>query len=209
VDLAGGLAALRGQGIRVPDAAGDRLAEYVALLQKWNQTYNLTAVRDAARMVTHHLLDALAVLPHLPDRKALKLLDVGSGGGVPGIPLAIARPEWSVTLLDSNHKKGAFLRQAVAELQLANVEVVIERVEQHHPSTPYDAIISRAFSDLASFARCAASLLAPGGRLYAMKGVVPHEELGELPPGIAVVGMPAVAVPGLAADRHLVVLEPQ
>ncbi len=209
MELDAGLAALRARGIRLPHGAADDLARYVALLHKWNQTYNLTAVRDAARMVTHHLLDALAVLPHLPERSGLRLLDVGSGGGVPGIPLAIARPEWSVTLLDSNHKKGAFLRQAVAELQLTHVDVAIERVEHHRPDAAYDAVISRAFSDLASFARCASPLLAPGGRLYAMKGVVPHEELAELPEGIKVVAMPAIAVPGLAAHRHLVVMEPQ
>jgi 16S rRNA (guanine527-N7)-methyltransferase len=193
--------------VELPDTAAERFAAYVALLHKWNQIYNLTAVRDAARMVTHHLMDSLAILPQLPNVPVLKLLDVGTGAGVPGIPLAIARPAWRVTLLDSNHKKGAFLRQAAAELQLGNVDVVTERIERHASDEAYDAIVSRAFSDLASFARAATPLLAPAGRLYAMKGVLPHEELAELPAGVRMVAAPAIDVPGLAAQRHLVVME--
>ena len=207
MDLADGLTALRSRGVVLPDAAPARLEAYVVLLHKWNQTYNLTAVRDAARMVTHHVLDSLAILQYLPAEASVRLLDVGSGAGVPGIPLAIARPNWTVTVLDSNHKKGAFLRQAVAELNLANVTVAIERVEQHPAAHPYDVILSRAFSDLASFAAAAGPLLGARGRLYAMKGVVPHEELAELPSTIKVVAMPAIDVPGLAAQRHLVVME--
>ena len=207
MDLADGLTALRTRGVMLPEGAPARLQAYLALLHKWNQTYNLTAVRDAARMVTHHLLDSLAILQHLPVDASARVLDVGSGAGVPGIPLAIAQSNWTVTLLDSNHKKGAFLRQAAAELQLTNVTVAIERVEQHAAAEHYDVILSRAFSDLASFAAAASPLLAPRGRLYAMKGVVPHEELAELPPSLKVVAMPAIDVPGLAAQRHLVVME--
>ena len=205
-DLDEGLAALRAAGIALaPDAEG-RLAAYLALLAKWNQTHNLTAIREPERMVTHHVLDALAVLPHLPAREGLRVLDVGSGGGVPGIPLAIARPSWRVVLLDSSHKKGAFLRQATIELALANAEAVVARIEEYAPGAPFDVVISRAFADLATFAR-AMRVLAPGGRAVAMKGVFPHEEIAELPADVRVVATPALAVPGLDAERHLVVME--
>jgi len=191
---------------KLPPAAPEQLAAYLALLAKWNRTYNLTAIREPERMVTHHLLDALAVLPHLPRRPGLRLLDVGSGGGGPGIPLAIARPGWSVVLLDSNHKKGTFMRQALIELGLANVEVVTARVEDYAPPVRFDVVISRAFADLASFVQGAARHLAPGGRLYAMKGVFPDAEVAELPPGFAVTAAHRLEVPGLDAARHLIVV---
>ena len=157
-------------------------------------------------MVTHHVLDALAVLPHLPAREHLLLLDVGSGGGVPGVPLAIARPGWRVVLLDSNHKKGAFLQQAAIELGLVNAQAVIARVEDYVPAAPFDVVISRAFSDLATFAQTSARHLAAGGQLVAMKGVFPDEEVAQLPAGIRVVAAPALAVPGLPAERHLIIM---
>jgi len=207
VSLDSGIAVLAARGVAVPPEAGERLVRYLTLLDKWNRVYNLTAIRDADRMVTHHLLDALAVLPHLGHGEGLRLLDVGSGAGLPGIPIAIARPAWRVTLLDSNHKKGAFMQQAIAELGLANAEVRLCRVEDFTPAQPFDAVISRAFSDLATFARAALRLLAPGGRVVAMKGIFPHEELSELPPNVRVLETPAVSVPGVAAERHLVVLE--
>jgi 16S rRNA (guanine527-N7)-methyltransferase len=185
-----------------------QILAYVALLEKWNRTYNLTAIRAPAQMVTHHVLDALAVLPHLPRTDALRVLDVGSGGGVPGIPLAIARAGWSVVVLDSNQKKGAFLQQAAIELCLANVQVVTSRVEDYVPAMPFDVVISRAFSDLATFARGASRLLARDGRLYAMKGAYPRDEIARLPASIRVVAAPALDVPGLDAARHLVVMEP-
>ena len=194
-------------GLGLPADAAERLAAYVALLAKWNRTYNLTAIREPDRMVTHHVLDSLAVLPHLPSTPALRLLDVGSGGGVPGIPLAIARPGWQVTMIDSNHKKCTFVRQAAIELALSNVTVVTARVEEFRPDAPFDVVISRAFSDLATFGETSARHLAPGGRLVAMKGVHPDEELAQLPPGLRVVATPALTVPGLDAERHLVILE--
>jgi len=206
-DLDDGLARLQSAGAGLPEGLAPKLDAYLALLAKWNRTYNLTAIREPERMVTHHALDALAVLPHLPARSALRMLDVGTGGGVPGIPLALARPGWRVVLLDSNHKKGAFLAQAAIELGLANVEVATTRVEDYAPSAPFDVIISRAFSDLASFAGAALPLLAPGGALVAMKGVLPHEELAHLPADVRVVATPALSVPGLAAERHLVIME--
>ena len=208
ISLQDGIAELVGRGINLAPDTGRRLADYLGLLQKWNQVYNLTAVRDADRMVTHHLLDSLAVLPHLEARLVTRLLDVGSGAGLPGIPLALARPEWRVTVLDSNHKKGAFLHQAVAELGVPNVEVVITRVETFAPPAPYEVVISRAFSDLSTFAEATARLVAPGGRLVAMKGVFPHEEVDQVPSTVRVTDTCRIAVPGLPAERHLVVLEP-
>lgn len=201
--LAAGVAAL---GVDVGPTAQEKLLAYVALLDKWNRTHNLTAIREPARMVTHHLLDALAVLPHLPDTDELRLLDVGSGGGIPGMPLAIARPRWRVTLLDSNRKKAAFLRQAVAELKVENVEVVSARVEDYAPSVRFDVAISRAFADLVAFAKVAVPLVRPGGSIVAMKGTYPREELAALPPTIRVVAVPSVTLPALGVARHLVLM---
>jgi 16S rRNA (guanine527-N7)-methyltransferase len=208
-DLAAGLAALARQApeaAALPPGAAERLAAYLALLAKWNRTYNLTAIREPERMITHHVLDALAVLPQLPQRERLRVLDVGSGGGVPGVPLAIARPSWHVVLLDSNHKKAAFLQQAVIELGLGNAEAIAARVEDYAPAAPFDLVISRAYADLASFAAAGARHLVPGGQLCAMKGVHPHEEIAALPEGIEVVAAPALTVPGLDAARHLIVM---
>jgi 16S rRNA (guanine527-N7)-methyltransferase len=186
-----------------------KLPQYIALLDKWNRTHNLTAIRDPAQMVTHHLLDSLAVLAHLPKQSRLRVLDIGSGGGLPGIPLAIAKPEWHFVLLDSNHKKAAFLRQAAIELDLANVEVCAERAQDYEVEPLFDLVISRAFSDLATFAALARRLVAPGGRIVAMKGVFPHEELEQLPPDVLVAEVAAVRVPGLDVQRHLVIMEPR
>lgn len=207
LDLDEGLAALAARGITLPLRADEKLAAYLALLAKWNRTHNLTAIRDPERMVTHHVLDALAVLPHLPGRGQVRLLDVGSGGGVPGLVLAIARPAWQVVVLDSNHKKGAFLQQAIIELALANAQAVTQRVEDYAPAAPFDIVISRAFADLATFVEASARHLAPGGELHAMKGVYPDEELAQLPAGFRVKAVPTLTVPGLDAERHLVVIE--
>jgi 16S rRNA (guanine527-N7)-methyltransferase len=210
LDIDAGLVALSAAGgDALPADARARLEAYIALLAKWNATYNLTAIREPERMVTHHILDALAVLPHLPvsDPDArLRVLDVGSGGGVPAIPLAIARPGWHVVALDSNHKKGAFLQQAVSELPLPNAEAVIARVEDYAPSAPFDVVISRAFSDLATFVDSSVRHVAPDGVLVAMKGVFPDEEIAELPPTVRLVATPALQVPGLDAERHLIVM---
>ncbi len=201
--LVDGAAALR---IALDDLQRARLAAFVALLAKWNRTYNLTAIRDPERMLTHHLLDALAVLPHLPARAGLRVLDVGSGGGIPGIPLAIARPDWHFALVDANHKKVAFMTQAMIELKLDNVETHAVRIEDFAPAAPFDVVISRAFSDLATFAATSARHLAPGGVLAAMKGVHPDEELADLPGALVVVAKPALTVPGLDAARHLILM---
>lgn len=201
--LASGLAAL---GVAADEAQRAKLAAFLALLAKWNRTYNLTAIREPARMVTHHLLDALAVLPHLPPRAGLRVLDVGSGGGIPGIPLAIVRPDWRVTLVDASHKKITFLTQAAIELPLPNAQAHATRVEDFAPAAPFDVVISRAFADLATFAATSLRHLAAGGMLVAMKGVHPDEELAELPPEIVVAAAPALIVPGLPAARHLIIM---
>ena len=179
------------------------LERYLDLLEKWNRVYNLTAIRERSRMVTHHLLDSLAVLPHV---HGPRVLDVGSGAGLPGIPIAIAGPALHVTLLESNHKKSAFLTQAVAELQLANVQVVTERIESWQTETRFDTIVSRAFAELGEFASLAGRLLAPQGVLAAMKGVHPFEEIERLPKAFRVQEVVRLRVPGLDAERHLVLM---
>jgi 16S rRNA (guanine527-N7)-methyltransferase len=167
--------------------------------------YNLTAVRDVERMVSHHLLDSLAAVPFFQGEA---VLDVGSGGGLPGIPLAIARPELQVTLIDSIAKKTAFLRQAKADLGLANVNVVTGRVEDYRPESGFDVVTSRAFSDLREFVTLTRHLLKPAGRWLAMKGLMPHEEIASLPDWVRVSANYELLVPGLGAGRHLIVLEP-
>lgn len=199
--LTAGIAAL---GLSLPEGAEATLLAYLALLDKWNRVYNLTAVREAERMVSHHLLDSLAAVPHFQGET---VLDVGSGGGLPGIPLAIARPELQVTLIDSIAKKTAFLLQAKAELGLANLAVVTGRVEAYRPAAGFDVITSRAFSDLKEFVTLTRHLLNPGGRWLAMKGLMPHEEIASLPDWVRVSANTELTVPGLEAARHLIVLE--
>jgi len=199
--LAEGLAAL---GLSLDAQAQQRLLAYLALVEKWNRVYNLTAVRDTDRMVPQHLLDSLAVAPHL---RGESLLDVGSGAGLPGLPLAVARPAMTVTLLEASHKKSAFLKQAAIELALPNLEVVNARVEAWEAPRAYDVVISRAFSDLAEFAALAGRHVAPGGVLAAMKGVYPYEELAQLPSPYRMTAAVPLQVPGLAAERHLVLME--
>ncbi len=183
----------------------ERLLDYLALLSKWNSTYNLTAVRDPVQMVTQHLLDSLAAVPAFAGVR--RVLDVGAGGGLPGMVLAIARPQLQVALIDTVHKKTAFLTQAKAELGLVNVTVHTGRVEQLQVAEPYDAITSRAFAELADFIGWSQHLLQRGGRFIALKGVLPAEEIARLPAGWRVTATPALQVPGLNAERHLIVIE--
>jgi 16S rRNA (guanine527-N7)-methyltransferase len=190
----------------LPPGAAGKLSRFLDLLAKWNRTYNLTAIRDRSQMVKHHLHDSLAVLPSLPARRKLRVLDVGTGGGIPGIPLAIARPDATFVLLDANHKKIAFVTQAAIELALPNVRAIAERVENFAADAPFDVVISRAFSDLRSFAELASRHVARDGVLIAMKGVLAHDEIAELPPQVAVIATPELAVPGLDAKRHLVLM---
>jgi 16S rRNA (guanine527-N7)-methyltransferase len=196
---------LRAMGLDLPQAARDRMAAHLELIAKWNRVHNLTAVRETDQMVVLHLLDSLSLLPHLGGAKTL--LDVGTGPGFPGIPVAIARPDLQVTLLDSSHKKCTFLEQAKTELGLANVTVVCERVEQWKPAQRFDAVVSRAFAELSDFVTQSQHLVAPGGRLLAMKGVYPFEEIGRVPASHRVAQVVELAVPTLDAKRHLVFLE--
>ena len=200
--LSGGLEAM---GLPLDAAAQAKLIAYLELVGKWNKVYNLTAIREADQMVVLHLLDSLAVLPHVG--AARTIVDVGSGAGLPGVPLAIARPDLRVTVLDASHKKAAFLRQAKAELRLENVEVVCQRVEQWHPAARFDLVLSRAFAELADFVGLARHLVAPGGAMLAMKGVHPVEEISRLPADQRIDRVVELHVPTLDASRHLVFLK--
>lgn len=197
--LENGITAL---GLNIAQPVQQKLLDYLALLAKWNKVHNLTAVRDAEDMVTLHLLDSLAILPHITGNR---LLDVGSGAGLPGIPIALTRPEVRVTVLDSSHKKTTFLRQAKAELGLENLQVICSRVEQYQPEEKFQLIVSRAFSDLAEFVKLTSGLIAEHGVWLAMKGVYPYDEIAQLD-GMQTEVLP-LQVPGLDAQRHLVVLK--
>jgi len=199
ITLAAGLAEL---GITLPDEAQRKLLAFRDLLLKWNKTYNLTALRDPAQAISHHLLDSLAILPYVG---AGPLLDVGSGGGLPGIPLAISKPELSVSMVDTVQKKTTFLQQAVIELGLKNVTVHHARVEEMQGQ--YAQISSRAFAELGQFVSLTRHLLAPGGRWLAMKGLRPDDELKALPVNVTVEAILPLAVPGLDAERHLIILK--
>lgn len=197
--LTDGIAAL---AVELPVGAVDKLLSYLDLLLKWNRTYNLTALRDPAQGVTHHLLDSLAIQPWVGEAP---LLDVGSGGGLPGIPLAIVRPQLAVSLVDTVQKKVSFLQQAAIELELPNVHALHARVEELPGA--YGQISSRAFAELQDFVGLTRHLLAPGGRWLAMKGVRPEEEMAALPPDVEVEAIHALAVPGLDAERHLIIMK--
>jgi 16S rRNA (guanine527-N7)-methyltransferase len=191
--------------LTLPVDAREQLLRYVALLAKWSRTYNLTAIRNPLEMVSQHLLDSLAVIPHLPMPPGDAVLaDVGSGAGLPGIPLAIARPAWRVTLNDASQKKCAFLRQATIELALRNVEVQEGRVEAWLPARRFEVVISRAFAELAGFVSACRHLVTRGGALAAMKGAYPAEELGRLPACCRCEQAFPLRVPLLDAERHLV-----
>ena len=195
--------ALEAVALSASSAQEAALLDYLALMTKWNKTYNLTAIHEPDRMLTHHILDSLVVLPHVG---AGPLLDVGSGAGLPGIPLAILRPELQVTVLDASQKKCGFMQQAAIELKLPNVTVVHGRVEEFRPSGGFPQVVSRAFSDLSEFVRLTRHLLADGGEWLAMKGLYPHEEIAQLKGARVRIDLP-LHVPGLGADRHLIVME--
>lgn len=190
-------------GIALTTAQEDSLLHYLALLLKWNKVYNLISRREADNLVALHLLDSLSVLPYI---SGPRLVDVGSGAGLPGIPLAIMRPDCHFTVLDSNGKKGRFRTQAAIELGLKNVEVVSVRAEEFQPEPKFDQAISRAFATIADMLMVAGHLAAPGGRFLAMKGLYPHDELAELPAEYRLETVHILEVPYLGAERHLVIV---
>ena len=199
-ELARGLEAM---DLTVSQASTGKLAAYLELLAKWNRAYNLTAVRDPLDMVGRHVLDSLTLLPFL---RGKSVLDVGTGAGLPGVPLAIVDTTRELTLLDSAGKKMRFLRHAVTELGLGNVTLEQCRVENYRPDEPFDTVVSRAFSDLRDFVTHCADLVADNGQMLAMKGRYPEAELGGLPAAWSAETIAPVSVPDMDAHRHIVVL---
>lgn len=206
------LAGAEALGVELSGPQADQLVRFAALLVRWNAVHNLTAISSPASVLSHHLLDSLAILPPTSSifgEKRCRVLDVGSGGGLPGIPLAIARPHWQVTVVDKVQKKVAFLTQAKLELGLANLDCLHARVEDVE-GPPFDLVVSRAFSSLEDFVRVSAHLLSPGGWWAAMKGVYPSAELAGLAramPDVRVVEVVKLDVPRLDAERHLILLQ--
>jgi 16S rRNA (guanine527-N7)-methyltransferase len=189
----------------ITPAQQEKLLDYLALMNKWNSVYNLTSLRDPMQMVTHHLLDSLAAVPAFAG--ARNVLDVGAGGGLPGIVLAISRPDMKVSMIDTVHKKTAFLKQVKAELELTNVSVHTMKVQELEVSDKFDVITSRAFADLSDFVEWSGHLLAEGGKFIALKGVAPSEERERLPAQWKVTDLQPLQVPRLGAERHLVFIE--
>ena len=187
-----------------PDTDG-KLLHYLRLLQKWNRVYNLTAVHDPREMVTRHLLDSLAITSHMVGR----VVDVGTGAGLPGIPLALVLPQLRFVLVDSNAKKTRFVIQAVTELGLENVDVVCERVEEFEPPQVFDTLVVRAFAPIANVLAVSSHLCANDGRILIMKGKNPKQELASVPAHYKIVDVHAIRVPGLNAKRHVVVITRQ
>lgn len=192
--------------LTLTDGQLQRLIDYLGLLHKWNKAFNLTAVRDPQAMVSLHLLDSLSVVPHIAGET---LIDVGTGGGLPGVPLAIAFPDRHFTLLDSNGKKTRFLFQVKQALGLDNVAIVHSRVESYQPDTPFDGVISRAFASVHTMIEGCEHLLNPDGHFYAMKGVFPQAELSEVEKHYIVVASHPLTVPGVEGQRCLLVLHPR
>ena len=192
--------------VQLPAPDRQRLLAYVRLLAKWNAAYNLTAVREPEEMVTRHLLDSLTLLPYL---HGTRVLDIGTGAGLPGVPLAVARPDLAFTLLDANAKKTRFIVQVIGELGLTNVEVVQTRVENYRPAQKFATLMSRAFASIADMLDNTQHLCDPDGRFLAMKGVYPQAELAAIPADYAVQEVVALQVPGLDAARHVVIINPR
>lgn len=206
MNLADALAAgIRALGLDIAAGAQQRMLDYLALIQKWNKAYNLTAVRDPNEMVSRHLLDSLSVVPFVSEAGD-NWLDVGSGGGMPGIPLAILFPERQFTLLDSNGKKTRFLTQVKLELKLANLQVIHSRVEAFTPAVPFNGICSRAFSSLEDFSNWTRHLGDGNTQWLAMKGVHPDDELQALPADFRLTATHVLKVPGCQGQRHLLIL---
>ena len=188
----------------ISEESRERLIDYIDLLSKWNQVYNLTSVRNPNEMVGRHLLDSLAIVPYITGHR---IIDVGTGAGLPGIPLAIFFPEKFFTLLDSNSKKTRFLIQAKHELKLDNVEVVNARVEDYNPAHCFDQVLSRAFTKINDMLEMTQHLLCKDGQFLAMKGVYPEQELGELRNEFSISNIEPIKVPGVEGDRHVVIIQ--
>lgn len=195
-----GLSAL---GLALPAELRQRQLDFLGLLDKWNRAYNLTAIRDPHEMVTKHLLDSLAILPYLEHGD---LIDIGTGPGLPGLPLAMVRPEDRFTLLDSNSKKTRFVTQAVMELGIQNVTVVQSRAEAYQPAALYNVVMARAFSGIPDLLNRVQHLCAPGARVIAMKGQYPEDELGGWPTGFSCEAVTNIVIPGLQAARHVALI---
>ncbi len=192
-------------GVVLPGAAEECLVDFLRLIEKWNRVYNLTAVRDPRDMITHHLLDSLAILPYV---KGPRVLDIGTGAGLPGIPLAIARPDLQFTLLDASAKKTRFVIQAISELKLTNAEVAQARVEKYRPGRKFGTLIARAFGSQAEIVRGAQHLCDMDGEFLLMKGAHPAEQLADIPMDFKLTEVIKLHVPGLEAERHLVRIRP-
>ena len=192
------------QGLQVEDEARAAMLQYLGLLQRWNKAYNLTSIKDPEQMLSYHLLDSLSIGPHLQGRS---FIDVGTGAGLPGIPLAVTHPDKTFSLLDSNGKKVRFLFQIKTALQMSNVKEMQGRVEAYKPEQLYDGVISRAFASLTDMIEGSEHLLAPGGCFYAMKGRYPDKELSALPKGYKVEQAIALDVPTLDQQRHLIIIK--
>lgn len=185
----------------------EKLLRYLALMQKWNRTHNLTAIRDPQTMLTHHIIDSLAIFPHMTGPK---IADIGSGAGLPGIPIAIMRPEWQVTLIESNKKKAAFLQQAKIELELTNITVIADRAENYQVENPFNTIVSRALSSLNDFVIMSGHLGSnerQNTRHVAMKATNVEQEINDLPDGYFVDQIVPMIVPGLNAERQLIIIK--
>lgn len=195
------VAGITSLNLKVTDDQIDRLTGFIKLIEKWNKAYNLTAIRDREEMARLHILDSLAIIPHIEGKR---IIDIGTGAGLPGIPLAICLPEIGFTLLDSNAKKTRFVQQAVLELKLKNVEVLHSRVESYHPEKAYDAVLTRAFAGLPDIVKLTAHLLVKGGVLLAMKGQNMDVELAQVAAKKSVI---SISVPGADVERCLVRIE--
>lgn len=200
--LSRGLGAM---GLDLPERTRERLVAFLRLLEKWNRAYNLTAVREIEQMIPRHLLDSLSVLPYL---RGPRVLDVGTGAGLPGIPLALARPDLEFTLLDGNAKKIRFVTQAIHDLGVTNATPAQSAVEHYRPGTRFDTVVARALASIPDMLSACRHLCAPDGAILAMKGVFPQEELAAVNAGFKVRDVARLAVPGLEGARHLVILEP-
>ena len=196
---------LAAAGISLSDSQQQQLVAYVELLHKWNKAYNLTSVRDPNEMLVRHILDSIVVAPHLTGRR---FIDVGTGPGLPGIPLAIVLPQAQFTLLDSLGKRIRFLRQVQHELKLENITPVQSRVEEFPAEPPFDGVISRAFASLTDMVSWCHHLPGEEGRFYALKGVLPEDEMALLPANFSVESIVKLQVPQLEGERHLVTIKP-